>query len=78
MTDPKYDLEGFIREQNESGDAERDPYGYAINVIATTLEWALDDGIRGAMNDHEFALLNQLAGTITSNDPATTIETMGE
>jgi hypothetical protein len=61
MIDPTYDLEGFIREQNTSGDAEADPYSYALLVIKTTLEWALDDGISGAMSDDEHNLLGEFA-----------------
>lgn len=74
MTDPSYDLEAFIREENESGRAEVDPYSYATTVIAVTLEWALDDGINGAMNETEFKLLEDLAKGLIERDPHIRIE----
>lgn len=47
-----------------------DPYGSAVNMIRRTLEWALDDGVSGAMNSHEWNNLDALAKTLASLDPA--------
>lgn len=67
--DPRYDLAAYVARQIESGDNEVDPYGYAISIIATVLEFALDDGISGAMNEHEFTILETIARTTQKLDP---------
>lgn len=69
MIDPKEDLEGFIREQGVTGEMETDPYGYAVGVIATVLEYALDDGISGAMSQEEYETLEKVAIVLTHEDP---------
>jgi hypothetical protein len=68
------DIATFVRTENESGNAERDPYGYAVTVIATTLEFALDDGISGAMNERECTILELLARVLMATDPAIEID----
>lgn len=68
MIDPKYDLEGFIREQGRTGEMETDPYGYAVGVIVTILEYALDDGISGAMSKTEYDTLEKVAIVLTHED----------
>lgn len=74
MIDPSYDLEGFIRESNDNGSAEADPYSYAVSIIKTTLEWALDDGISGSMSESEYSTLEKLAIVLTHEDPHISIE----
>lgn len=74
MIDPKEDLEGFIREQGRTGEMETDPYGYAVGVIATVLEYALDDGISGAMSKTEYDILEKVAIVLTHEDPHLHIE----
>lgn len=68
------DLAAFINEQAETGEMEVDPYGYAVTVIATVLEYSLDDGISGSMNSREFNILDHLARTLVVLDPAIEIE----
>ena len=72
--DPKYDLEGYIREQGRTAEMETDPYGYAVSVIATVLEYALDDGISGAMSKGEFETLEKVAIVLTHEDPSIEID----
>lgn len=50
--------------------AKIDPYGAAMEIIQATLEWALDDGISGSMNEAEYETLEALAHTLASLDPA--------
>lgn len=69
MTNPRYDLAGFIREQGKTGEMETDPYSYAVSVIATVLEYALDDGISGAMSSEEYDTLEKVAIVLTHEDP---------
>lgn len=52
------DIISFVKDENISGDAERDPYGYAAVVIDTTLAWALDDGIVSGMSERERDILS--------------------
>ena len=49
--------------------AEADPYSWAITTIVTALEYALDDGISGSMNDHEYRILEMLAIRLIELDP---------
>jgi len=74
VIDPRYDIEGFIREQGESGDMERDPYSYAVRVITVVLEYALDDGISGSMSQKEFNILENVAKLLIEQDPAIDIQ----
>lgn len=54
--------------------AEDDPYSAAVELIAVALEWALDDGISGSMNQREFENLDALAKTLMSLDPSIELE----
>lgn len=47
-----------------------DPYGTAVAVIREVLEYVLDDGVSGAMNEHEFSTLDKLAKLLGELDPA--------
>lgn len=58
-------------------EAWHDPYSFAMRVMKEVLEFALDDGVSGAMNDREFATLDQIARLISSRDPAVEIEPRG-
>jgi hypothetical protein len=68
------DITRFVHDENKSGDAERDPYGYAVTVIATTLEWALDDGISSTMNPQEYSILELLGIVLTRFDDSIEID----
>lgn len=74
MIDPRHDLEGFIREQGKSGEMEADPYSYAVRVIATVLEYALDDGINGSMSEGEYDTMTELALRLVELDPNIKLE----
>lgn len=69
----RLDLASFIRQQ-EKGEKGADPYSYAVTVIAAVLEYALDDGISGRMNETEFNTLDLIARTLMVLDPALDIE----
>jgi hypothetical protein len=68
--DAREALDDFVKHAIDSGEAEVDPYSYAITVIATVLEFALDDGISGAMSEGEFKTLDLIAKTLMVLDPA--------
>jgi hypothetical protein len=70
MTDPAADLAEWVKDQLDTGDAERDPYGFASLTIKTVLEFALDDGISGSMSEGEFRILERLATQLTRLDPS--------
>lgn len=52
----------------------KDPYSEAVRLIVQTLEWALDDGVSGAMSHGEFNVLSSLADRLMTSDPAVEIE----
>ena len=68
------DLPSFIAKAIETGENEVDPYGYAVTVIATVLEYSLDDGISGSMSAQEFNILDHIARTLVLLDPDIEIE----
>lgn len=70
----EWDLAAFINHQGETGEMEIDPYGYAATVIAVVLQYALDDGINGAMNQYEMETLEGVALWLMERDPDLAIE----
>jgi hypothetical protein len=72
--DPQYDLVSWVEHQQATGDNEVDPYSYAITLMRIGLEFALDDGINGAMSEREFEILKTIARTICELDPHVEIE----
>jgi hypothetical protein len=66
--DPRHDLAAFITHEQGSGNAEVDPYSYAMTVIRTALEFALDDGISDSMNNVEFENLEAIAYAMPPED----------
>lgn len=51
-----------------------DPYATAVYIISGVLELALDDGVSGAMNEHEFETLESVAKLLMNRDPSLEIE----
>jgi hypothetical protein len=68
--DPAQDLAAWINYEQDSGDNEVDPYSYVMVGIKTLLEFGLDDGISGAMNETEFNTLEAIAILMNEKDPA--------
>jgi hypothetical protein len=55
-------------------DVDGDPYSYAMFIIKSALEYALDDGVNGAMSQGEFEILESIARKVIELDPSVTIE----
>lgn len=71
--DPQYDLVTWVEHQQATGEAEIDPYSYAVTLIRVALEFALDDGINGAMSEGEFEILETIARKVCELDPGVEI-----
>lgn len=75
--DPDYDLVTWVEHQQATGEAEIDPYSYAVTLIRVALEFSLDDGIQGAMNETEFNVLKAIAYKLSELDPDIDIQPKG-
>jgi hypothetical protein len=57
--------EAELFKDSSSSMAEHDPFGAVMQLLVVALEWGLDDGISGGMNETEFAILEKIATIVT-------------
>ena len=48
---------------------EADPYSATVKAIVEALEFGMDDGISGAMNDFEYGTLSAVGRKLIRRDP---------
>jgi hypothetical protein len=72
MVKPEEDIAAWINQEVDSGASEADPFSFAAVGMRVLLEYALDDGISGAMSAEEFHSLELMAhmlGHLTDQAP---------